>query len=76
MGIFLGVLGIFLVAAGALALAGMIAGGWGLVIGAALLAAALARAGLSAWWELKERLERVEQKLDALLEQRNRSDAE
>lgn len=76
MGIFLGVLGIFLVAAAALALAGMIAGEWGLVIGAALLAAALARAGLSAWWELKERLERVEQKLDALLEQRNRSDAE
>ena len=76
MGIFLGVLGIFLVAAAALALAGMIAGEWGLVIGAALLAAALVRAGLSAWWELKERLERVEQKLDALLEQRNRSDAE
>ena len=41
MGIFLGVLGIFLVAAAALALAGMIAGEWGLVIGAALLAAAL-----------------------------------
>ena len=46
------------------------------MIGVLLLAAALVRAVLNAWQELNRRLERMEQKLDALQEQRNRSDAE
>ena len=76
MGAVVGLLGIFLVWAVIFVLLALIAGEWGVMIGVLLLAAALVRAVLNAWQELNRRLERMEQKLDALQEQRNRSDAE